>query len=71
MSDYSYPTSPNTLTFGNRDTLPANSGEKVIRGITLDPEFQAIAQMSQTKMEKSNPSFTGVMSGGVIDGGTF
>ena len=71
MSNYSYPTSPNTLTFGNRDTLPTSSGEKVIRGKTLDPEFQAISVMSQTKMENTNPSFTGIMSGGVIDGGTF
>ena len=71
MSNYSYPTSPNTITFGNRDSLPQNSGEKVIRGITLDPEFQAISNMSKTKMELNNPVFTGIMSGGVIDGGTY
>ena len=71
MSNYSYPTAPNTLTFGSRDALPQTSGEKIIRGVTLDPEFQAIDQMSATKMEKANPVFSGTMSGGVIDGGTY
>jgi hypothetical protein len=76
MADYSYPTAPNTITFGARDALAPGNSDKIIKGVSMDPEFSAIATGVNSKMNHTNPEFTGTMNaggtgGGSINGGTF
>jgi len=69
MTDYSY---PNTgFTFGARDGLAPGNAEKGIKGVQFDPEFLALVTAVSSKLNIANPTFTGTMSGGTIDGGTY
>ena len=73
MSDYVYPTTPVTLTFGNRDDLPPGSAEKVVKGSQLDNEFVGLVTAVNSKLDKAAQTgdFTGLIDGGTIIGGTF
>jgi hypothetical protein len=42
-----------------------------VKGTEINTEFDNIATAVQTKIDTNNPSFTGTMSGGTIDGGTY
>lgn len=77
MSDYT-----KTTNFTAKDTLPAGDTNKIIRGSEFDAEFDAIATASATKANIASPTFTGTvtipaltfsgtLSTGTIDGGTY
>jgi hypothetical protein len=70
MSSYTYPTSPN-ITFGARDLLAPGNPAKRISGAAFDVEFGALEIFSNQTLSNVDPSFTGTMTGGTIDGGTF
>ena len=69
MSDYTY--GFNQMTFGARDVLAPGNADKVVKGSQLDVEFTALVTAVNSKLNAADPSFTGTMSGGVINGGTF
>jgi hypothetical protein len=69
MSNYTYPNT--AFTFGARDALAPSNAEKIIKGTQLDAEFTALEAVSSSKLNSANPTFTGTMNGGTIDGGTF
>jgi len=82
MATYTYPQPDNVYTFGERDGLETGDGEKLIKGIFWDYEFEAIETAVNGKLEASNPAFTGTLTGpnititgtltaNKIDGGTF
>ena len=77
MSNYT-----KTTNFTAKDTLPAGDTNKIIRGSEFDTEFDAIAVASATKADIASPTFTGTvtipaltfsgtLSTGTIDGGTY
>lgn len=66
MSDYVKATN-----FAVKDDLLTGNPAKLVKGTELDSEFNAIATAVQTKVNLNNPSFTGTMSGGTIDGGVY
>ena len=66
MSDYVKATN-----FAVKDTLSTGNAAKLVKGTELNSEFDAIATAVQTKINLNNPSFTGTMSGGTVDGGTY
>jgi hypothetical protein len=66
MSDYVKATN-----FAVKDDLTTGNPSKLVKGIEIDSEFNAIATAVQTKINLNNPSFTGTMSGGTIDGGVY
>lgn len=69
MTDYSYPQTG--FTFGFRDTLAPGNAEKTIKGTQFDPEFTALVTAVNSKLNIANPAFTGIMTGGTLDGGVF
>lgn len=66
MSDYVKATN-----FAVKDDLLTGNPAKLVKGVEIDSEFNAIATAVQTKINLNNPSFTGTMSGGTIDGGVY
>jgi hypothetical protein len=70
MSDYVYGP-PSQMTFGTRDGLAPGDSDKTVKGSQLDVEFQNLVTAVNSKLNISNPAFTGIMTGGTIDGGTF
>ena len=77
MSDYT-----KTTNFTAKDSLPAGDSGKVIRGSEFDTEFNAISTAIATKADLASPTFTGTvtipaltftgtLSTGTIDGGTY
>jgi hypothetical protein len=66
MSDYIKATN-----FAVKDDLVTGNPAKLVKGTEINAEFDAIATAVQTKINLNNPSFTGTMSGGTIDGGVF
>jgi hypothetical protein len=66
MADYVKATN-----FAVKDALTTGNPAKLVKGTELNSEFDAIATAVQTKINLNNPSFTGTMSGGTIDGGTY
>ena len=77
MSNYT-----KTTNFTAKDTLPAGDTNKIIRGSEFDTEFDAIQTASATKADIASPTFTGTvtipalnftgtLSTGTIDGGTY
>jgi hypothetical protein len=66
MADYVKATN-----FAVKDTLTTGNPAKLVKGTEINTEFDAIATAVQTKIDLNNPSFTGTMSGGTIDGGTY
>ncbi len=78
MADYDY----NDGKFLNKDSLPSGDPNKIIKGADFEVEFLAIESMSQSKMNTTNPTFGGTMTGvnltlsgtldvGLIDGGLY
>jgi len=77
MSDYT-----KTTNFTAKDSLPSGDSGKVIRGSEFDTEFTAISTAIATKADLASPTFTGTvtipaltftgtLSTGTIDGGTY
>ena len=77
MSNYT-----KTTNFTAKDTLPSGDSGKIIRGSEFDTEFDAIETASATKADLASPTctgtvtipalaFTGTLSTGTIDGGTY
>ncbi len=77
MSNYT-----KTTNFTAKDSLPSGDSSKVIRGSEFDTEFNAIATANATKANIASPTFTGTvtipaltftgtLSTGTIDGGTY
>lgn len=77
MSDYT-----KTTNFTAKDSLPSGDSGKVIRGSEFDTEFTAISTAVATKANLASPTFTGTvtipaltftgtLSTGTIDGGTY
>lgn len=77
MSDYT-----KTTNFTAKDSLPSGDSGKVIRGSEFDTEFTAISTAVATKANTASPTFTGTvtipaltftgtLSTGTIDGGTY
>ena len=71
MADYTY---PNTgFTFGARDGLAPGNAEKVIKWVQFDPEFTALETAVNSKLDAAAGAgdFTGIIDGGIVDGGTY
>jgi len=77
MSNYT-----KTTNFANKDSLPSGDAGKIIRGTEFNTEFDAIAVAVATKSDTASPTFTGTvtipnltftgtLSTGTIDGGTY
>ena len=66
MSDYT-----RQVQFTPKDSLPSGNAQKIITGVDFDDEYNAVQTAVNSKLNISNPTFTGTMNGGVIDGGTF
>jgi hypothetical protein len=78
MADYNYQDGK----FSDKDALPSGDPNKIVKGSDFEVEFLAIESMSQTKMDTTNPTYGGTMTGvnltlsgtldvGLIDGGTY
>ena len=77
MSDYI-----KTTDFAFKDSLPSGDSEKIIRGVEFGLEFDNIATAVASKANTDSPTFTGTvtisnlvftgtLSTGKIDGGTY
>lgn len=77
MSNYT-----KTTNFTAKDSLPSGDTNKIIRGSEFDTEFTAIPTSITTKADLASPTFTGTvtipalnftgtLSTGTIDGGTY
>lgn len=77
MSNYTKSTN-----FTAKDSLPSGDSGKIIRGSEFDTEFNAIATAVTSKADLASPTFTGTvtipalnftgtLSTGTIDGGTY
>ena len=77
MSNYT-----KTTNFTAKDSLPSGDSGKIIRGTEFDTEFTAISTAIATKADLASPTFTGTvtipnltftgtLSTGTIDGGTY
>jgi hypothetical protein len=77
MSNYS-----KTTDFAAKDSLPSGDSGKIIRGSEFETEFDAISNAIATKADIASPTFTGTvtipaltftgtLSTGTIDGGTY
>jgi len=77
MSNYT-----KTTNFTAKDSLPSGDSGKVIRGSEFDTEFNAISAAIASKANTASPTFTGTvtipaltftgtLSTGTIDGGTY
>ena len=71
-----------TTDFAAKDSLPSGDAGKVIKGTEFETEFDAIATAIATKANTASPTFTGTvtipaltftgtLSTGTIDGGTY
>jgi hypothetical protein len=77
MSNYT-----KTTNFTAKDSLPSGDSGKIIRGSEFDTEFNDIATAISSKADTASPTFTGTvtipaltftgtLSTGTIDGGTY
>jgi len=66
MSNYS-----RTTDFAAKDSLPSGDSGKIIKGAEFETEFDAISTAIATKADTASPTFTGTLSTGTIDGGTY
>lgn len=77
MSNYT-----KTTNFAAKDSLPSGDAGKIIQGTEFNTEFDAIAVAVATKSDTASPTFTGTvtipnltftgtLSTGTIDGGTY
>lgn len=77
MSNYTI-----TTVFADKDDLPSGNAAKIIKGAEFGTEFTNIATAIATKADTASPTFTGTvtipalsfsgtLSTGTIDGGTY
>jgi hypothetical protein len=77
MSNYT-----KTVDFAAKDGLTTGSAAKIVKGLEIDDEFEAIETAVNSKANTASPTLTGTvtlptvtlsgtMSGGTIDGGTY
>jgi|TARA_R100000353_G_C6477882_1_gene188323 hypothetical protein len=77
MSNYT-----KTTDFAAKDSLPSGDSGKIIKGTEFETEFDDIATAIATKSDLASPTFTGTvtipaltfsgtLSTGTIDGGTY
>ena len=77
MSNYT-----KTTDFAAKDSLPSGDSDKIIKGAEFETEFDAISTAIATKADLASPTFTGTvtipaltftgtLSTGTIDGGTY
>ena len=78
MADYTKSTD-----FESKDSLPTSNPLKVVKGVELDDEFDAIEESIATKADiheethtgthtfTGDVNVTGTLTAGLIDGGTF
>lgn len=77
MSNYT-----KTTNFAAKDSLPSGDAGKIIQGTEFNTEFDDIATAIATKADEASPTFTGTvtipnltftgtLSTGTIDGGTY
>jgi len=77
MSNYT-----KTTDFAAKDSLPSGDSGKIVRGSEFETEFDNISTAIATKADTANPTFTGTvaipnltftgtLSTGTIDGGTY
>ena len=77
MSNYT-----KTTDFAAKDSLPSGDSGKIIKGTEFETEFEDIATAIATKSDLASPTFTGTvtipaltfsgtLSTGTIDGGTY
>lgn len=77
MSNYT-----KTTDFAAKDSLPSGDSGKIIRGSEFETEFNNISTAIATKADTASPTFTGTvtipaltftgtLSTGTIDGGTY
>lgn len=77
MSNYT-----KTTNFAAKDSLPSGDAGKIIQGTEFNTEFDDIATAVATKANTASPTFTGIvtipnltftgtLSTGTIDGGTY
>ena len=77
MSNYT-----KTTDFAAKDSLPSGDSGKIIKGTEFETEFDDIAKAIATKSDLASPTFTGTvtipaltfsgtLSTGTIDGGTY
>lgn len=77
MSNYT-----KTTNFAAKDSLPSGDAGKIIQGTEFNTEFDDIATAIATKADTASPTFTGTvtipnltftgtLSTGTIDGGTY
>ena len=77
MSNYT-----KTTDFASKDALSSGDANKIIKGTEFETEFDAIAAAIATKSDLASPTFTGTvtipaltfsgtLSTGTIDGGTY
>ena len=77
MSNYT-----KTTNFAAKDSLPSGDAGKIIQGTEFNTEFDAIVDAVATKADLDSPTFTGTvtipaltftgtLSTGTIDGGTY
>ena len=77
MSNYT-----KTTDFAAKDSLPSGDSGKIIKGTEFETEFDAISTAIATKADLASPTFTGTvtipaltfsgtLSTGTIDGGTY
>jgi hypothetical protein len=77
MSNYT-----KTTNFAAKDSLPSGDAGKIIQGTEFNTEFDNIATAVATKADLASPTFTGTvtipnltftgtLSTGTIDGGTY
>jgi hypothetical protein len=57
--------------FAIKDALPTGNVDKIVNGKEIDDEYNELQSISAQKLNVANPAFTGIMTGGLIDGGTF
>jgi hypothetical protein len=71
-----------TTDFAAKDSLPSGDNNKVVRGSEFETEFDNISTAIATKADTASPTFTGTviipdltftgtLSTGTIDGGTY
>ena len=71
-----------TTDFASKDALPSGDPAKIIRGADFSAEFNNIATAVASKADTASPTFTGTvtipaltftgtLSSGTIDGGTY
>jgi hypothetical protein len=62
--------------YAAKDSLPTGNAGKIVKGVEIDAEFNALQTVSATKANLASPTFTGTVTiptidGASINGGTY